>query len=270
MPTPFFSVITATHLRSPLLERALQSLQQQTFQEFEVIVVADALDTGTATVCAQQLREHDTFIKRNGQRGPAESRNVGMKLARGEWVVFLDDDDTFAPHHLQAAHRRITQPLSEADRQVRVLYSDFEVITENREQSPISPLSRAGVALKAQPAANLHVKNFIPNNALVYHRLSLEGLEVDTHLESQEDWDFLLAVCNRHTPAYYEGGGAVVHKDYVNPGTRRGTQAAANDNTVIVDFLHIYRRWRAPTPELQAQRQMLLKTVGLDFPVAWF
>ncbi|MEO8154475.1 MAG: glycosyltransferase family A protein [Rhizobacter sp.] len=270
MPIPFFSVITATHLRAPLLERALTSLRQQTFQDFEIIVVADALDAGTATVCAQHLREHDVFIKRNGQRGPAESRNIGMGLARGEWVVFLDDDDTFAPHHLQTAHRRITQPGNEAERQSRVLFSDFEVITENREQSPIAPLSRAGVPLKAQSVASVHVKNFIPNNALVYHRLSIEGLHVDTHLESQEDWDFVLAVCSRHTPVYYEGGGAVVHKDYVNPGTRRGTQATSNDNTVIADFLHIYRRWRAPTPELQAQRQALIKTVGLDLPASWF
>jgi len=270
MPTPFFSVITATHLRSALLERALQSLRQQTFQDFEVIVVADALDTGTANVCAQQLREHDTFIKRSGQRGPAESRNVGMDLARGEWVMFLDDDDAFSPHHLQAAHRRITQPLSEAERQARVLYSDFEVLTENREQTPIVALSRAGSALKGQAATNLYLKNFIPNNALIYHRMALEGLRVDTHLESHEDWDFLLAVCSRHLPVYYEGGGAVVHKDYINPGTRRGTQTSSNDTTVIADFLHIYRRWRAPTPELQAQRQALVKSVGLDLPAFWF
>jgi glycosyltransferase involved in cell wall biosynthesis len=269
-PAPFFSIITATHLRSSLLERSLQSLRQQTFQDFELIVVADALDAGTAAVCAQMLREQDVFIKRNGKGGPADSRNMGMRLARGEWVLFLDDDDSFHPHHLQTLHRRITQPQNEAERQARVLYSDFEVQTENREVQPMAVLSRNAALIKSQPVAALHVKNFIPNNALAFHRLTLEGCEVDPHLESQEDWDFLLAVCAKATPCYYEGGGAVVHKDYVNPGTRRGTQTAANNNTVIVDFLHIYRRWRAPTPELAAQRQQLIKTVGLDLPVNWF
>ena len=269
MPTPFFSVITATHLRSPLLERALLSLREQSFTNFETIVVADALDAGTAAVCAQHLREHDVFVKRSGRPGPAESRNVGLSMARGEWLMFLDDDDSFQAHHLETAHRRITQPLSEAERAARVLFSDFEVVAENREQQPITPLSRNAVPLKAMPVPMLHVKNFIPNNALVFHRTVLEGCRVDVHLESQEDWDFLLAVCSKAMPCHYEGGGAVVHKDYVNAGTRRGTQAAANDNTALVDFLHIYRRWRAPTPELQAQRKMLIKSAGLDCPVAW-
>ncbi|HET7795154.1 MAG TPA: glycosyltransferase family 2 protein, partial [Rhizobacter sp.] len=89
-------------------------------------------------------------------------------------------------------------------------------------------------------------------------------------LQSLEDWDFLLSVCAKATPCHYEGGGAVVHKDYVNTGTRRGTQTAANDSTVVVDFLHIYRRWRAPSEEIRRQRQALLQTTGLALPVEWF
>ena len=267
---PYFSVITATHLRSPLLARALRSLKAQTFQDFEIIVVADMLDGGTATVCAELLREHDVFIKRSGRRGPAESRNVGISLARGEWVVFLDDDDTYAPHHLQRAHERINAAANGQQPAPKVLYSDFDVLTEDRAKDLHTAMSRTRVNLGAQPVESLHVKNFIPNNALVFHRLVLEGIKVDPHLESQEDWDFLLGVCHRALPVHYEGGGAIVHKDYVNPGTRRGTTTAANDTTVVADFLHTYRRWRAPTAEIRAQRQQLIRTVGLDLPVDWF
>jgi cellulose synthase/poly-beta-1,6-N-acetylglucosamine synthase-like glycosyltransferase len=56
---PFFSIITATHLRPALLARNLRSLCAQTFQDFEVIVVADALDGGTAAICAELRREQD-------------------------------------------------------------------------------------------------------------------------------------------------------------------------------------------------------------------
>lgn len=268
--TPFFSIIVATHLRSTLLERALQSLRAQTFTDFEVVVVADALDAGTAAVAAKWLQERDLFVKRNGAPGPAESRNLALRLVSGEWLMFLDDDDTFAPHHLESAHRRITRPADDAQRAARLLFSDFEVITENREEATPAPLSRAPVTLQANDVAGLHVKNFIPNNALVYHRQTLADCRVDAHLDSQEDWDFLLAACANATPVWYPGGGAVVHKDYINPGMRRGTQATSNNSTVIVDFLHIYRRWRAPTPELQAARKNLIKSVGLDLPVDWF
>ena len=268
--TPAVSVIVPLYNKTLWIDRCLESIARQTYTDYEVIVVADALDAGTASICALHLREQDVFIKRNGRSGPAESRNVGMSLARGEWVIFLDDDDTFKPHHLETTHRRITQPLKPADSKARVLYSDCEVLTEDRAKKPIPQLSRATIPLHVQPIEKLHVNNFIPNNVLVYHRLVLEGCRVDPHLDSLEDWDFLLSVCQKSMPCYYEGGGAVIHKDYVNPGTRRGNSEAAKNDTVLVDFIHIYRRWRAPTPELQAQRGALIASTGMAAPAAWF
>lgn len=268
--SPFFSVITATHLRAPMLARALGSLRAQTFQDFEVIVVSDANDAATAATCAELLTDRDVFIKRNGPGGPARSRNVGMELARGDWVVFLDDDDSFKPEHLATAHRTITEPANEAQKGARVLYSDYEVVTEDRAKDFNAPLQRIAMPLSAQAVQSLEVKNFIPNNVVVFQRQVLEGSRVDPTLESQEDWDFLLGIYQKSRPVYYAGGGAVVHKDYVNPGTRRGTQTSSNDNTTVVDFLHIYRHWRATTPEVQAQRHALFKSVGLDLPPTWF
>lgn len=267
---PFFSVITATHLRADLLRRALASLRAQTFGNFELIVVSDANDAATAAVCAELLTERDVFIKRNGPGGPARSRNVGMDLARGDWVCFLDDDDSFKPTHLELAHLTITQPASDAIRAARVLYSDYEVVTEDRAKDFSTPLQRIAMPLAPNPVHNLEVKNFIPNNVLFFQRQVLEGTRVDPALDSQEDWDFLLGVYQKSRPVYYPGGGAIVHKDYVNPGTRRGTQTTSNDNTTIVDFLHVYRHWRATTPELQAQRHTLFKSIGLDLPQNWF
>lgn len=266
-PTPVFTVIVTTHLRAALLDRALRSLREQTFQDFETVVVADALDAETAAVCARQLRPQDVFVKRSGAPGPARSRNLALQLARGEWVTFLDDDDTYGPGHLATALAQIQQHAAQG---VRVLFSDFDILTEDRTQAPVVPQGRARIALGTQAVTSLYAKNFIPNNALVFHRLALEGCEVDPHLKSQEDWDFLLAVCARHLPVHYAGGEAVVHKDYVNPGTRRGNSEAANDTSVVLDFLHVYKRWPAPTPELKAQRQELLKTAGLALPLEWF
>lgn len=266
--TPVFSVIVTTHLRAALLDRALRSLKAQSFQAFETIVVADALDAETAAVCAAQLRPDDTFVKRSGPSGPAHSRNLALRLARGDWVTYLDDDDTYGPDHLQVAHEHIRQQPATAC--PKVFFSDFDLLTEDRSQQPVVPQGAARVSLGSQPVASLHVKNFIPNNALVFQRQVLEGCAIDPHLKSQEDWDFLLAVCARHMPVYYPGGQAAVHKDYVNANTRRGNSDSANDHSVVLDFLHIYKRWPAPAPELKAQRQELLKTAGLALPIEWF
>jgi len=262
----------ATHLRANLLRRALMSVLAQEaalLAQLEIIVVADALDAGTGVVLAELLRPQDQFLRRNGTPGPAESRNAAFKLARGDWLMFLDDDDSWTPSHLA----RVEEVLRADSSGHPCWYSDTVFLFEDRGldqgATSIQPLRSETLDFGGRDSAQIFVKNFIPNNTLVFKRSLLEGLTVDPHLASQEDWDYLLGAASRALPRHYRGGGAIVHKD-VNPGTRRGTQTSSNDPTVVLDFLHIYRRWPAPTPELKAQRQALLKSVGLDLPVNWF
>lgn len=263
MNSPFFSIVMATHYRPATLARAIASLRAQTLPDFEIVLVADALDVGSAAVVARDLGPQDTFLKRTGAFGPAESRNQGLQLACGEWVIFMDDDDSLEPHHLATLKRNCERT------DARVLFTDVTVVTEDRQQPGIPELSRQVTPLASADINMLWVKNFIPLHCLVYRRSLLRGLSFDAHLASQEDWDWLLGVCSRSQPRYVAGGGAVMHKDYVNPGTRRGQQESANNSTVLLDFLHIYRRWPAPTAALKAARATLLKGVGLALPVEW-
>jgi glycosyltransferase involved in cell wall biosynthesis len=260
-----FSFIVTTHLRASLLRRSLGAILAQTVTDFEIVVVADVLDADTAAVAAEMLRPHDVFIKRAGKPGPAESRNVGMSLARGEWVLFLDDDDSLEPHHLALLLEQIRSVGASA----QVFFSDVQIVKENRGETGIEFLESDRLSFAQVPVESLFLRNFIPNNALAFRRTILEGCSVDAHLASIEDWDFLLAVCTKSLPLYYPGGGAIVHKD-INPGTRRGTQPSSKDLRVIQDFLHIYRRWPAPTEELRQQRHALIRSVGLDLPLNWF
>ncbi len=254
----------ATHQRPQTLARAIASLRAQTDADFELLLVADQLDPETAVVAARDLGTQDRFLKRTGPNGPAESRNQGLAMARGEWVIFLDDDDTLQPHHLATLRPHCQQP------QAQVLFTDVVIVTEDRQQPGIPELGRQVTDLGSLELPTLWVRNFIPLHCLAYRRSLLQGLSFDTHMASQEDWDFLLGVCSRAMPTYVAGGGAVMHKDYVNPGQRRGQQATSNHATVLLDFVHAYRRWPAPTPELKAARAALLQSVGLPLPADWF
>lgn len=261
---PFFSIVMATHHRAATLTRALASLRAQTCTDFEILLVADALDGETAAVVARDLGPTDSFLKRNGPNGPAESRNRGLAMARGEWVIFLDDDDTLEPHHLATLKPHCGHA------EAQVLFTDITIVTEDRQQPGIPELGRQATTLGGADVHMLWVKNFIPLHCLAYRRSLLQGLSFDTHMASQEDWDWLLGVCSRALPVYVPGGGAVMHKDYVNPGQRRGQQEASNNTTVVLDFLHAYRRWPAPTAALKAARAQVLAGVGLALPVEWF
>ena len=98
---PFFSVVIPTYNRAGLLRAALGSVLQQTYTDFEVIVV----DNGSAdNTRAYVLTEEDSrirYIYQEGSGSPASPRNHGIREARGEWVTFLDSDDTWRGHKLQ-------------------------------------------------------------------------------------------------------------------------------------------------------------------------
>lgn len=264
MAAPFFSVILPTHLRPALLRRALESVRAQTLQDSELIVIDDAGDAQTAQVAAELLRPGDTFLRRGGRPGPAESRNAGLELARGEWTVFLDDDDAFMPQHLAAMQAQARAGGSE------VLFCDCEVVTEDRSKPGTPALTRELVKLGALDVTSLWVKNAIPPHALAYRSRVLDGIRVDPYMDSVEDWEFLLAVCERALPRHCAAAGVIQHVDRVNKGNRRSTTEAATSSMVVLDYLYAYRRRPAPTPELRQRRKELLRGVGMDLPLEWF
>lgn len=259
---PVFSIVIATHGRPHLLERALKSLRDNTFNSYEIIVVSDESNAEAFKVAANYLGADDTFIKRSGKPGPALSRNVGMDVARGEALLFLDDDDIFEPNYLTDAHRAFR---ANPD---RVTYVNYSVIEENRTDGSIG--QRHEINLNGSDANQILIRNFIPNHSVIYPRHVIGPHRQDPALRSMEDWDFLLAIHSSASFVHADISGPVVFKDYINQGTRRGTSADATGTQVIPDFLYIYRKWPAPTPEIRAARKALFASVGIDFDEQWF
>jgi glycosyltransferase involved in cell wall biosynthesis len=101
-----------------LLERALASLDEQTFRDFETIVVDDASTDDTVVVL--KSRPSATLIQSSHRIGGAAARNLGIGAARGEYVAFLDSDDEWLPRKLAAQ-----VDLLDADAQLGAVYCRF-------------------------------------------------------------------------------------------------------------------------------------------------
>lgn len=106
---PFFSVIIATYNRLDLLSRAVCSLLQQSENNWELIIVDDGSMDNTKAWVAQLMREKSTIenpIRYHFQenKGSFYAKNVGMELANGKYITFLDSDDQYKKNHL--AHRK--------------------------------------------------------------------------------------------------------------------------------------------------------------------
>jgi glycosyltransferase involved in cell wall biosynthesis len=263
MATPYFSIIITTHQRPTLLARALASVRANSFDDHEMIVVADTLDADTLQVVAKGLQEQDTFIKRTGKLGPALSRNQGLVHARGRYVIFLDDDDAFLPDYLDKAHQAtLAHP-------GRVIYTNYRVVQENRQALEVQPLQTNEYSVAEMDVEALYVKNFIQNHSAIFPREAVHGRQQDPHLSSLDDWDFLLNVASDTPFTHANIVGAVVYKDYVNPHQRRGSASTANGLHTVSDYLSIYKKWPAPSQNVRLRRQQLLASAGQNVPLEW-
>lgn len=260
MPTPFFSIVVTTHSRPILLERALRSITQQQFDDYEIILVADEGSQATYEVAARSLRARDTFVKRSGPPGPATSRNIGINLSQGQFILFLDDDDSHRENCLLDLYQSMAAAKSE------VFYFNYETIEELRTDSSPIIKSRTPVDLSSEKIENLLIYNFIPNNAFAINSGVAKKIKFDENLRSHEDWEFLIAIvrdgCNFiHMPVL----GVSVHHD--SNSSQRNSDAKKVPNWSF-DILCIYWRWPTMDAEQKQRRQNALRALGHDIPLS--
>lgn len=94
-------VIPTRNRREPLL-RAIRSVLQQNYEQLEIIVVDDASTDGTASYLEQLQGPNLRYVRTERNVGGAAARNIGIQLATGTFIAFLDSDDVWLPRKLQA------------------------------------------------------------------------------------------------------------------------------------------------------------------------
>ncbi len=95
---PLISVIIVTYDRAHFLRDALESVQKQTFKDYEVILVDDGSTDNTKEI-AEKYEGIRYIYQEHG--GISKARNTGVKAARGKWIAFLDSDDLWKEDKLQ-------------------------------------------------------------------------------------------------------------------------------------------------------------------------
>ena len=90
---PTVSVVIPAYNRAHLLKRAIQSVLNQTYQDFELIVVDDASNDNTEEVVKELRDEKIKYIRHRENSGAGVARNTGIRTALGRYIAFQDSDD---------------------------------------------------------------------------------------------------------------------------------------------------------------------------------
>ena len=98
---PLVSVIIPVYNVLPYLREALDSVINQTYKNLEILVVDDGSTDGSGDVCDEYLSDHRVIVIHQENRGLSGARNTALDRMTGEYVAFLDSDDTFMPEMIE-------------------------------------------------------------------------------------------------------------------------------------------------------------------------
>jgi glycosyltransferase involved in cell wall biosynthesis len=112
------SVIIPTYNRGHYICQAIESVLQQTMKDIEIIVIDDGSTDNTREAIAPYQNRMKYIYTENG--GPAHARNLGMKMARGEYISFLDSDDLYYPYKIELQYE-----LLERFHDAGMVYTEF-------------------------------------------------------------------------------------------------------------------------------------------------
>lgn len=134
---PIISVVVPAYNVEKYLKKCIKSLLNQTFQDFEILLIDDGSKDSTPVLC-DKLALTDSRIKvyhkKNG--GLSDARNYGLDRIRGKYVTFIDSDDFVSKFYLEELYKLIT------NKNVQISMLAFQILRENEKPTYNENISR--------------------------------------------------------------------------------------------------------------------------------
>lgn len=189
------TAIITTHNRLQLLKRAIESVQAQTYKRLDLIVVDDASDDGTKEFC-QALPLKYIYIPKEESKGGNYARNLGIKVATGEYIAFLDDDDYWLPSKIEkqvALIERKDCELVHCGRRIELVQGELITYVDALP----NPLEQGDMSRKI-----LFTITAITTNILVKRDALLEIGLFDENLQFWQEYELTIRLAQRK-PFYF-------------------------------------------------------------------
>jgi len=180
---PKVSVIIPTYNRAKLLPRAVNSVLNQTFKDFELIIVDDASTDNTEEVVRRYKDHRIKYIRHKTNKGISISTNEGINKSKGQYIAFQDSDDEWLPEKLKKQMEIIT-----CESNIGVVYTGYiRISPTKKDYLPSKEVIRKN--------GNLHHdllrENFIAKPTTLIPKKVLDEVGLfDENISQLVDWEF--------------------------------------------------------------------------------
>lgn len=180
------SIIIPAYNCQETIERAIDSVLNQTYKNCEIIVINDGSTDNTINICDKYKKNNNVIIisKRNG--GPSSTRNNGLKKATGKYIMFLDSDDYYESTMVSEMITKIQE-----NNQL-VCCNFFEFYNTKKDFSGVKPLKTKDIQLYIETLQKNRIFNNIWNKIYVSEIINKNNITFNEDIEFGEDYEFNL------------------------------------------------------------------------------
>ncbi|MBN1796220.1 MAG: glycosyltransferase [Sedimentisphaerales bacterium] len=185
---PMVSIIIPTYNRCELVLQAIQSVQNQTFKDFEVLVIDDN-STDDTQKCITIIKDGRIHYLRNPRKGISSARNFGIENSKGKYISFLDSDDLWLPDKIEKQLEILSQDEN------LIVWSDASIIDAEGKEKGILLTERYG-AKKRKKSGDIFLEllqgNFVSVQSIMLRRDITKKIKFDTSLIYADDYKFVI------------------------------------------------------------------------------
>ncbi len=189
------SIVIPTRNRISLLQRAIQSVLLQTYNDWELLIVDDASTDKTESYFQHYKNDRLKYIRLDKKSGGAVARNTGIREAQGKLVAFLDDDDEWLPEKLKKQVECLFK-----NKDCGICYTGRKIVTNG---DSIAGLTKS-YSFKSAPNGNhfraIMSDNFVgvTSSVIIPRNILLQLNGFDEKLPCYQDYDLFIRILKNY------------------------------------------------------------------------
>ena len=193
-----FSIIIPTHNRAYIIKQCIDSILNQTYKEFELIIIDDHSEDNTIELLKSIEDTRLKILKLEGRKGAQAARNEGIKNASGDWICFNDSDDFWQNNKLEINIEYLKK--FNSDKKI-VFYNDCYRYEENTNKKNLWRLPDIKYFSSYKSLLNGPGPMF---QGLFFHKsLIINGGLLDESVPSYQEWDTSLILAKNGAMFYH-------------------------------------------------------------------